>query len=159
RRLTRLLGVGSDYVYVAHNPVGGAALEWLHQLCFHDQSADEFFDKTVPAAADRKTDVELDPPYLGGDRLEIEPRLAHFTNLSLSVRREDLLAAVLGAMRRGHRQAMAAVERDAASVERVFLTGGGAETVRHLLPEYASARVHPMAEGSLRGVARLFDPR
>jgi sugar (pentulose or hexulose) kinase len=159
RRLTRLFGVGGAFVYVAHNPVGGAALEWVHQLCFHDHAADEFYHHTISAAADRTTEVELDPPYLGGDRLEIEPRVAHFTNLTLAVRREDLLAAVLGAMRRGHRQAMAAVERDAASVERVFLTGGGAETVRHLLPEYASARVHPIEEGSLRGVARLFDPR
>jgi len=159
RRLTRLFGVGGAFAYVAHNPVGGAALEWVHQLCFHDHAADEFYHHTIPAAADRKTEVELDPPYLGGDRLEIDPRVAHFTNLTLSVHREDLLAAVLVAMRRGHRQAMAAVERDPASVDRVFLTGGGAETVRHLLPEYASARVHPIVEGSLRGVARLFDPR
>jgi xylulokinase len=159
RRLTRLFGVGGAFAYVAHNPVGGAALEWVHQLCFHDHAADEFYQHTIPAAADRRTEVELDPPYLGGDRLEIEPRVAHFTNLTLSVRREDLLSAVLAAMRRGHRQAMAAVERDAASVDRVFLTGGGAESVRHLLPEYVTAQVQPIEEGSLRGVARLFDPR
>lgn len=159
RRLTRLFGVGGAFAYVAHNPVGGAALEWVHQLGFHDHADDEFYEHTIPAVAGRATEVELDPPYLGGDRLEIEPRVAHFTNLTLAVRREDLLAAVLAAMRRGHREAMAAVGRDAASVDRVFLTGGGADAVRRLLPEYASARIHLISEGSLRGVARLFDPR
>jgi sugar (pentulose or hexulose) kinase len=158
-RLTRLLGVGPNYVYVAHNPVGGVALEWMHQLCFHDQPADEFYGKTIPANARRETEVRLDPPFLGGDRLEIDRRVARFTNLTLSAGREDLLAAELAAMRDGHRQALAAVGRDMASVERIFLTGGGAETVRHVLPEYESADVRHIEEGSLRGVARLFDPR
>ena len=36
--------------------------------------------------------------------------------------------------------------------------GGGADVVRQLLPEYASANVVEFAEGSLRGVARLFQP-
>jgi hypothetical protein len=40
--------------------------------------------------------------------------------------------------------------------QRVFLTGGGAETVRQLLPEYAAAKVEMLEEGSLRGVAQLF---
>src|SRR5437764_3863586 len=73
RRLTRLFGVGGAFAYVAHNPVGGAALEWLHQLCFHDQPADESSDPRIPAAADRTAQVALDPPCLGGDRLEIGP--------------------------------------------------------------------------------------
>ena len=42
--------------------------------------------------------------------------------------------------------------------QRIFLTGGGAEVVRSLIPEYASAAVHMLEEGSLRGVARLFSP-
>src|SRR5262249_12606712 len=59
--------------------------------------------------------------------------------------------------RREHRKALAALglgER----FGRVFLTGGGAEVVRHLLPGYAGATVHEVEEGSLRGVARLFVP-
>jgi hypothetical protein len=40
----------------------------------------------------------------------------------------------------------------------VFLTGGGADVVRRLLPEYATADVREFAEGSLLGVARLFEP-
>jgi xylulokinase len=43
RRLTRLLGVGEAFVHVTHNPVGGAALEWIHNLCFRDQSAVDFY--------------------------------------------------------------------------------------------------------------------
>ena len=72
RRLTRQLGVGDAFVHVTHNPVGGAALGWLHDLCFHEQSVQAFYEQTVPAALERTTRVTLDPPYLGGDRLELE---------------------------------------------------------------------------------------
>ena len=157
RRLTRLLGVGDRYAVVTHNPVGGAALAWMHRLCFHDQPDDEFFGKTVFACDGRKTDVTLDPPYLGGDRLEIEPRLAHFTHLSADDTREDLLFAVLEAMRRGHRAALAGLGVDPAGIKRVVLTGGGAEVVRKVLPEYQDAAIEVIDEASLRGVARLWD--
>lgn len=157
RRLTRLLGVGGGYAAIAHNPIGGAALGWMHDLCFHDQTAEEFYGKTVFAADGRETDVTLDPPFLGGDRLEIEPRLAHFTHLSADDTREDLLAAVLNAMRAGHRAALAGLGIEQAAVKRVFLTGGGAEVVRKVLPEYKDADIRLVDEASLRGVARLWD--
>jgi xylulokinase len=155
RRLTRRLGVGPAFVYVTHNPVGGAALNWLHELCFHDQTAGEFFDHTVPAALERATRVTLDPPFLGGDRLEIEARRAGFRDLTLTTDRLDLLAALLQAMQRHHREAVAALGRGT-PFERVILTGGGAEVVRKLIPEYASAKLKYLEEGSLCGVARLF---
>ncbi len=154
-RLTRRLGVGTEFIHATHNPVGGAALEWMHQLCFHDQSADEFYHKTIPQAVQHKTRVTLDPPYLGGDRLEIEAHRASFRDLTVTTERLDLLAAVLEAMVRWHRKALADLgvgER----FGRIFLTGGGADVVRQLLPEYASANVVEFAEGSLLGVARLF---
>ena len=157
RRLTRLFGVGGGYVSVAHNPVGGAALDWMHDLCFHDQKAAEFYGTTIPAAAERTTDVRLDPPYLGGDRLEIEPRHGRLTDLGLGVTRDDLLAAVLAGMRQGHRQALAALDLDPDALDRVFLTGGGADVVLKLLPRYAHADVRRVEEATLRGVARLFD--
>jgi xylulokinase len=157
KRLTRQLGVRGAFVHVTHNPVGGAALGWLRELCFREQAESEFYEQTVAAALTRQTRVTLDPPYLGGDRLEIEAHRAAFRDLLLTTDRLDLLTAVLDAMRRGHRQAVAALglgER----FGRVFLSGGGTEVVRHLLPEYGPAAVHPLDEGSLRGVARLFGP-
>jgi sugar (pentulose or hexulose) kinase len=157
RRLTRLFGVGGRYAVVAHNPVGGAALDWMHRLCFREQSADEFYGTTVFACDGRKTDVTLDPPYLGGDRLEIEPRRAHFTHLSADDTREDLLAAVLEAMRRGHRAALAGLGVEPTTIKRVVLTGGGAEVVKKVLPEYRDADIPVIDEASLRGVARLWD--
>ncbi len=156
RRLTRLFGVGSSFLEVTHNPVGGVALDWLRELCFSEQSEEEFFAKTVPAALHHATRVTLDPPFLGGDRLEIEAHRAAFRDLTLTSTRLDLLSAVLEAMRRRHRQAVADVgmgER----FRRVFLTGGAAEVVRQLIPEYADAAVHELKEGSLCGVARLFE--
>jgi hypothetical protein len=41
---------------------------------------------------------------------------------------------------------------------RIFLTGGGAEIVRQLIPGYHDRTVQLFEEGSLRGVARLFRP-
>jgi xylulokinase len=155
RRLTRQLGVGPAFIQVTHNPVGGAALGWLRDLCFRDQTEAEFYEKTIPAALERSTIVTLDPPFLGGDRLEIEAHRAAFRNLTVATDRLDLLAALLQEMRRQHDRALAALGAGT-SFRRVFVTGGGVDVVRRLLPQYASAAVQVLEEGSLRGIARLF---
>jgi sugar (pentulose or hexulose) kinase len=157
RLLTRLLGVGDIYLQAIHNPVGGVALEWLRQLCFRDQTEEEYFHRTIPAAAQRSTKVLLDPAYLGGDRLEIEAHRAAFRELTLTSDRLDLLVALLQAMQRCQRDALAALG-GGRTLQRIVLTGGGAELVHRLLPEYATAKVEMMEEGSLRGAARLFEP-
>lgn len=155
RRLTRRLGIGAAFVHVAHNPVGGVALDWIHQLCFREQSAEEFFENTLVEASKRDTRITLDPPFLGGDRLEIEAHRAAFRDLELTADRLDLLAALLEAMIRGHRQALDSLAAGP-SFRRIFLTGGGADVIRRLLPEYHTALSHPFEEGSLHGIARLF---
>ena len=161
QRLTRQLGVGRAFIHVTHNPVGGAALGWIHQLCFRDQAEQEFYESTVPAAishsqtAKGQTEVALDPPFLGGDRLEIEAHRAAFRELTLASDRMDLLAALLSAMQQKHDEAVAALGVGD-QFQKVFLTGGGAEIVRRLIPAYQGATVHMLEEGSLRGVARLF---
>jgi xylulokinase len=154
-RLTRQLGVGDSFIHVTHNPVGGGALRWLHDLCFRDQGEREFYERTVPLAATRETETVLDPPFLGGDRLEIEARRAAFRELTLATDRLDLLAALLRALRQGHEGAVQALGLGD-RFRRVFLTGGGAEVVRPLIAAYATTPVHTLEEGSLRGVARLF---
>jgi len=156
RRITRRHGVGPLFIRVVHNPVGGVALDWMHDLCFKDQSAGEFYQRTLPEARARHTRVVLDPPFLGGDRLEIEAHRAAFRELTLATDRLDLLAAVLHAMVRRHHEALAALDVGT-HFKRVVLTGGGAELVHQLIPEYAGAEVQMLDEGSLRGVARLFD--
>jgi xylulokinase len=156
RRLTRLLGVGPAFVNVTHNPVRGAALDWLRHLCFRDVPEADYYHRLTDEALARPTETALDPPFLGGDRLEIEAHRAAFRELTLSTDRLDLLAALLAAMRAQHRQALAALglgER----FERVFLTGGAAEVVHRLIPAYAGTAVHSLVEGSLCGVARLWD--
>lgn len=154
-RLTRQLGVGDEFIHVAHNPVGGVALEWIRSLCFRDQPEQEFYEHTIWEAQRRQTRVTLDPPFLGGDRLEIEAHRAAFRDLTLASDRLDLLAALLEAMVRKHREALAALALTE-QPRRIFLTGGGAAVVRKLIPEYASATIELQEEGSLRGVARLF---
>lgn len=169
RRLCRPLGVGSAFIHVTHNPVGGDALYWLFDLCYaggrRPDSAEylvarrEFFEEVVKKAAlTHATAVRLDPPFLGGDRLEIEERAAAFTGLRLNVRPIDLVAAVLNAMREGHALAYRNLGLDR-PWRRLILTGGGADLVRLLnLPEYRNVPVEFLDDGSLRGVARLFRP-
>lgn len=157
RRLVRRLGVGKAFVHVTHNPVGGAALEWLRELCFRDVEKGRFYDELVPLAASRVTTTRLSPAFLGGDRLEIDEADASLRHLTLWTEREDLLAALVTAMRKGHAKALAALGVPGPP-GRVHLTGGGAGTVRGLLPDYAAAKVEVFDEGSLRGVARLFVP-
>jgi xylulokinase len=154
-RLTRLFGVGDAYLQATHNPVGGVALDWLHELCFRDQTKEEFFGATISEALKRSTRITLDPPFLGGDRLEIEAHRAAFRDLELTTDRLDLLAALLDAMVRRHRDAVAALGQGT-SFRRIFVTGGGAELIRRLLPVYQAANVHEIEEGSLRGVAKLW---
>lgn len=156
KRLTRQFGVGDSFIHATHNPVGGAALDWLYHLCFLDQSESVFFSQTVPAALNCTSRVRLDPAFLGGDRLEIEAHRAAFRDLTLATSREDLLAALLQAMRQHHREALSHLGLGD-HWKNVYLTGGGAEVIHRLLPEYADASVHFVEEASLRGVARLFD--
>jgi xylulokinase len=157
-RLTRLFGVGDAFVSVTHNPVGGAALDWMWQTCFRDQTESEFYGKTVLRAADRESSVILDPPFLGGDRLEIEAYRASFRDMTLATDRLDLLSAVLQAMRRGHQHAMQTLGASG-PFRRIGMSGGAAEIVRSLIPEYATLDVQILKEGSLRGVAKLFRPQ
>jgi sugar (pentulose or hexulose) kinase len=88
--------------------------------------------------------------------LEIEAHRAAFRDLELTTDRLDLLAALLEAMTRGHRDALTALGQGTA-FRRVVVSGGGADLVRQLIPEYRTAPVEEIDEGSLRGVAKLFN--
>ena len=154
-RLTRHLGVGESYLHVTHNPVGGVALDWLHQLCFADMPEDEYYSRQIDLALVRQTSVTLDPLFLGGDRLEIDEKKAGFRNLSLNTDRIELLAALLQAMKAGHRAAWSALGKTQPP-KRIFLSGGGAKVVRKLLPEYQQVDVIELDQASLMGVAKLF---
>ncbi len=155
QRLTRHLGVGESYLHVTHNPLGGVALDWLHQLCFSEVPETEYYSTMIERALERQTSVTLDPVFLGGDRLEIDEKKAGFKNLSLATDRLDLLAALLQAMRSGHRAAWQALGRSQLP-KRIFLSGGGAKVVRRLLPEYHQLEVIELEQASLLGVAKLF---
>jgi xylulokinase len=156
KRLTKLFGIGKQFVHVTHNPVGGVAFEWIHRLCFREQSEQEFYEKTIPQALERRPRVSLDPPFLGGDRLEIDAARASFRDLELTTDRLDLLAALLQTMARRHNEALEALGQGT-SFHRIFLSGGGAKVIRQLLPGYQSANVEIVDEASLRGVVKLFE--
>jgi len=155
KRMVCQIGVGEAFLHTTQNPVGGTALRWLRDLCFRDQSEQEFYDRTIPVALERTTKLTFDPPFLDGDRLAIEARRAAFRDLTLATDRLDLLAALLQAMRQQHEKAVAALGLGR-EFRRVFFTGKDAAIVRNLIPEYAGATVHSVQENPLLGVARLF---
>src|SRR5262249_7401624 len=107
-----------------------------------------------PAAKARSSEVVLDPPFLGGDRLEIEARRAAFHHLTLASDRLDLLATLLQTMHQKHHEALAALGMGD-RFQRVFRRGGGAKIIQQLIPEYAVTAVQLWKEPSWRGVARF----
>jgi xylulokinase len=141
------------FIYVTHNPVGGAALNWLKELCFREQSEEEFFTRTLAEAQARATRVQFDPPFLSGDPMEIEARRASVRDLELSSDRLDVLAGFLSALSRRHQEALAALEKSD-PVGAVFWTGTGVQRIKPLL--YPNAEVQEFDNGSLFGIARLF---
>jgi xylulokinase len=158
QRMVCQLGMGEAFLHITQNPVGGAALRWLRDLCFRDQSEQEFYDATIPGALERTSKVTFDPPFLDGDCLAIEARRAAFRDLTLATDRLDLLAALLQAMRKEHEKAVAALGLGR-EFRRVYFTGKDAAIVRELIPEYAGATEHFVKENPLFGVARLFQLR
>ncbi len=155
QRLTRHFGVGSLFMQIAHNPVGGVALPWLHKLCFADMMEAEFFSDVIPEATKRTTNVRLDPPFLGGDRLQLEECTAALSALTLNVDRLDIVSAVLRAMREGHEAAL----RDLGvhgPFRRIVLAGGGGDLARELHSELDAAAIEVVHDGAVRGAAKLF---
>jgi xylulokinase len=155
-RRTQRLGVGEAFLRITYNPVGGNALEWVRTLCFRDQPVEEFYAQTVPKALDHATLVSLDPPFLGGNPLEIETYRAAFRDLTLATERMDFLAAVVSAFRRHHQRALQTLGKGE-NFSRIFLSGNDTAIVRQLLPGYGNGNVEPLEEGALRGVARLWN--
>lgn len=153
-RLTRHFGVGTQFLQVAHNPVGGAALDWIRRLCFSDLSEARFYGQVIDQAAEMAPPTVLDPPFLGGDRLQIDPCPAGFTGLSLDTDRTELLAAILVAMKKHHYEALFELEL-AGPFRRVVLSGGGCEVVRRLIPDLADRAV-VVHDGAVRGAGKLF---
>jgi xylulokinase len=155
RRLVFRRGVGEGFVHAAYNPIGGAAIGWLHALCFRDQTDQEFHEGTIQQALERATRVTLDPPHLAGECLELEARRAAFRDLTLAADRLDLLAALLAEMRRQHERALTALG-PCDPWRRVLLAGKDAALVRPLIPGYAASKVQILEEDPLGGIAMLF---
>lgn len=177
RRWIHRLGVGPRFMHVTHNPIGGGAVSWLHGLCFRDQTDAEFCETTLPQAMERATRVTFEGPCGG---VELEAYRAGFRDLDFATDRLDLLAALIKAMRQRHEEAVANLGQgeprriflaDAAvpipqRLEPAYQPGGthrgrfikgtGIHMIRRLLPGYETDKVTILEEGSLRGVARLF---
>jgi xylulokinase len=155
KRLTRHFGVGAAFLHVTHNPVGGTALEWLRELCFRDVNEEIYYRQLVPSLIEARSAVVLNPPFLGGDRLQIDEALAGFQNLTLAHERNDLLTAVLTAMRDHHDKAVADLG-SAARFRRVILSGRAAPIIRQMIYKDQDSKVELLEDGAVRGAAGLF---
>ncbi len=153
-RLHRL-GVGADFVQIAHNPIGAGALAWIKNFCFREQTEAEFYEETIPLARQRSARVSLDPPFLAGDCLTIDASRAALRDLELTSDRLDVLAALLSALMQRHAEAIANLPI-AMPLRRIFVSGAGVEWMRALIPDYQTSRLQTLDEGPLCGIARLF---
>lgn len=152
---TRPLGVGETFVQVSHNPVGPAALAWMHRLCFSEQAEAEFYDRTIPQALARQSLASFDPPFLAGDVDSIETCRASFRDLTLTTDRHEFVAALIQALLRRQRQALAALEV-VNPQGRIVLTGPGANLMGRLLSEFHEARIEIRPIEPILGIPKLF---
>ena len=155
RRLITRCGLGDGCLETAFNPIGPGALRWIRELCFRDQSSEEFRQSTIPEALERETRVAFDPPFLAGDSLGISATRAAFHDLTMATDRMDLLASLLTEMRRRHDIAVNALKRDG-PIQRVLEYGTDAELLTGLLPYGEGANIARVVAEPLTAIVHLF---
>ena len=153
RLLTRALGVGKKSLSVATIAAAGSSLEWVRREFFRDLSEDDFYKLTGSV---RSEGVGFQP-YLAGERMAMEQPRAAFSGLKLATTRENMLAAVVGALS----AASAARLELLAEVQPIFLplvyvSGGGRDLARIMHQDWAGRwEFKAMEEANLAGLATL----
>ena len=75
---------------------GGESLNWFYNNFCQDMDKDTFFAKYLPEALEKFEDTTVSfTPHLAGDRTCVEDKQAIISGLTLSSKREDVLAAVV----------------------------------------------------------------
>ncbi len=154
--LTRELGAGALWLSVYTVASGGGSLAWAHEALFPDLKKDEFYKLARDLTARPPPAVRFEP-FLAGDRMSIRQRKASFEGIDRSVRREDLLRAILEAIALRNAEGMELLTREATPLPDVFVAGGGdwLSDFYHRAWPGDGWRFHPIEDATYKGLARL----
>ncbi len=158
RLLTRALGIGRLWMSVSTLAAGGTALMWIKEQLFADYSLPQFW-KLVTSLASRpiRTSVRFEP-YLAGDRMSIEQRQAEFSGLTLSTKRQDMLAALIDALAVASAARLPLLRQGGSRIRRrVMISGGLQRALSQVLHRDWPGKwaFRPEDEATLRGLALM----
>ncbi len=154
--LTRELGTGRLWLSVYTVASGSGSLAWAQEALFPDLQRDEFY-KLARELIGRPPPAVRFEPFLAGDRMSIRQRRASFEGIDRSVRREDLLRAILEAIARRNAEGMEILTKDVKPLPDVFVAGGGdwLSDFYHRAWPGDGWRFHPVEDATYKGLARL----
>jgi len=156
--LTRALGVGQKWVSVGTLAAAGTAVAWLRRTMFSDLTNDAFWKLIRKIGPDQKTAVSFSN-YLAGSRTEIDVPSATISGLTLACNREDVLAALLGDLRRSSTERLERFRAAGVKIsgKSILTTGGGDSTLAPILRcDFPKAwKYHHRNEATLAGVWKL----
>jgi len=149
--LTRALGIGRKWLSVCTIAAAGSALEWAHRTLFSEISAESFYRLIERVET---TSVKCDPDF-AGSRVSIEQPMAAFTNLTLSTTREDLLRAIVDALRKqsAARIPILTTACGAKLSREVVVSGGAGRILQRYWRGKWKFRYEP--EATLRGLGKM----
>jgi len=132
--LTRALGVGKLWVYVANIPAAGSAVLWAKHTLFADLPEASFY--RLIAKLSRSSiagDLTFDP-RLAGSRTQIESLRGGIAGLTLSTTREMILSALLDSLARTSADRVHLIQTHCKQIDHnCLVTGGLAKNLSHLL--------------------------
>jgi xylulokinase len=106
---------------------GGKALDWFRGLFCSELSAEEFYDRFLPAAIEKWLDCESGVryvPYLMGSRYSTEPLKAQLLGLTHQTSREEILAAIVRGLCEYQKGHLDEIEQDVPLGDVIHITGG-----------------------------------
>ncbi len=155
--LTRALGVGRLWLAVGTIAAAGSSLEWIKNLLFPDHDWGAFNRLVASLARKGETNGVSFDPHLAGDRTSIRQPRGAFAGLTLSTTRNDLLAAVIGALIAASARRLPLLEKQKVSINQNVIVSGPrgatASLYRRAWPGEWSFRA--MDEVTIRGLAKL----
>jgi xylulokinase len=155
--ITRPLGTRGLWVEVCTIAAAGAALDWVHRVCFSEMSAERFFTHVARAARDLSPPRVACAPWLAGSRTEIEPPPAYVAGLTLGTTRHDLLHAVVHTLADESAKRLERLGIDRTGTPQPVLLSGGARSLRRLMHARwpGSIRFRSIEHATIRGLGAL----
>ena len=108
---------------------GGESLNWFHRVFCHDMDKNTYFHKLLPEALKRSDTGVRMTPHLAGDRTCVSNKTAAITGSTLSLRKEDILLALIKGLIKQLSDGMDDFAGISKLSDTIFYTGGGAQAL------------------------------